>query len=476
MTLRLGVEVGHTHTDAVIIDESGTVHSAAKVPLQSLDDDSSVAAAIEAVCASVDRSEVMQAMLGSAIVERALTSRSELSRVGVLRLSAPAAVDIPPGAGWPRSLRDRVIGPARVVAGGHEFDGSEISPLDERAVIEFARSLSPDIDVVAISAPYSLASPFHETRAAAQLAEIRGPGLITVLSHQLGSLGLLERENTSILNASLLRVVQSEILRFTTALKAAGLDAKIFLTQNDGTLSSTEQATQFPLLTLGSRATSSMRGAGSLSGVPTGIVVDVGVNQTTLGTLVDGFPRESTVDGRIEGVRTNFRMPELISLPFGGDRMKGGAMNPAITRSLELACARLRTVDPSLPVIAVGEASSSLDRYLPKEQLVVPPHAELANAYGAAIADVSGSVDLMFRYQDRPRDECLAEARTQAVTRAIEAGADPDDVRVSSMTELPLTYIPGEAARVTVRAVGRLLPPADPRVPSPGGPAADLTR
>ena len=61
-----------------------------------------------------------------------------------------------------------------------------------------------------------------------------------------------------------------------------------------------------------------MRGAAYLSGVTDGIVVDIGGTSTDVGALVKGFPRESAVAVHLAGVRTSFRIPDMVSIGLGG--------------------------------------------------------------------------------------------------------------------------------------------------------------
>ena len=82
-----------------------------------------------------------------------------------------------------------------------------------------------------------------------------------------------------------------------------------------------------------------------------------------------------------------------------------------------------------------------------------PRHlGRLANAVGAAIAQVSGEVDQIF--QDLGRDDAIAEARAIAESRAINAGADGASLELVEVEDLPLAYLPGNSLRVRVRVVG----------------------
>jgi hypothetical protein len=80
------------------------------------------------------------------------------------------------------------------------------------------------------------------------------------------------------------------------------------------------------------------------------------------------------------------------------------------------------------------------------------PHLGVAIGGGAAIAQVSGVVDLVF--QGLSRDRALAEAQRLAEAKAIRAGADPTTLAVVEVEDLPLAYLPGNSLRVRLRVVG----------------------
>src|ERR671935_241148 len=167
--------------------------------------------------------------------------------------------------------------------------------------------------VVAVFAP--LRSTCEEAATAILLEEL--PELSVTLSHDLGQLGLLERENAAVLNAALKPLAERTINAIRQALVELGLRAPLYLTQNDGTLMSADYAERFPVLTFASGPANSMRGAAYLSGLRDAIVVDVGGTSSDFGALVGGFPREAGIAVTIGGVRTNFRMPDLLSLGLG---------------------------------------------------------------------------------------------------------------------------------------------------------------
>jgi N-methylhydantoinase A/oxoprolinase/acetone carboxylase beta subunit len=516
MTLKIGIDVGGTNTDAVVVDADGKVLAATK-SATTPDPFDGIRESLSKVIADVDRDQISQAMLGTTHPANAIIQRRDLERVGVLRLAAPASLGVRPGVSWPRDLLNTIMGPAEIIRGGNEFDGTEISPLDEDAVRRFAEKCAGNVAAVAVSAPFSPATYDHEQRAAAILMEELGEDFAVSMSHRVGALGLLERENATILNASLLGVARNVVNGFHAALAENGLSVDAFLTQNDGTLMTADEAVRFPVLTLGSGPTNSMRGACSLAGLSDALVVDVGGTSADVGILVDGFPRESTAAIEVGGVRTNFRMPDLISIGLGGGSVvrvgengvsvgpdsvgyrvvdealvRGGStltLSDISVRSgrltgfgdatlaesipedtvraamawvddqIRIMADRLKASRHALPLIAVGGGSHLVPDVVPGVTEVVRPnnHA-VANAYGAAIAEASGTIDRVFRYEGPGREACLEEARNLAIDAATRSGADPTKVRITSVQEVPLSYVPGQACRVQVKAAGPLAP------------------
>lgn len=152
--------------------------------------------------------------------------------------------------------------------------------------------------------------------------------LSKISSSLVGHMGLLERENASILNASILGFAQRTIQGFQSAMRALDLSCPLFLTQNDGTLTSAGSAARLPIRTFASGPTNSMRGAAFLAGLEERnrthhtksiIVIDVGGTTTDVGVLLpSGFPRQAAATIEVGGVRTNFAMADVQSIGLGG--------------------------------------------------------------------------------------------------------------------------------------------------------------
>ena len=130
---RLGIDVGGTNTDAVILDNATLeVIAAVKSPTTQQTSDG-VLASIDQVleAAQIDASRIRFAMIGTTHATNAILERRGLGRVGVIRLAAPATTAVPPLEGWPGDLKSAIGGRGAVVAGGFEVDGRTIAEIDE---------------------------------------------------------------------------------------------------------------------------------------------------------------------------------------------------------------------------------------------------------------------------------------------------------------------------------------------------------
>jgi len=510
--VRIGIDVGGTNTDAVLLEGHQVLAWAKRPTTPNVTD--GIRAALGAVFASADvaPSEIGAVMIGTTHFTNAVVQRRDLDRIGVIRLGLPATQAIPPLTDWPDDLREAVAGLVRLLPGGHQFDGREIAPLNRTLVDAVIAELREGgIGALAVSAVFSPAVPDHERIVAAWVREALPTASIT-LSHEIGRIGLLERENAAALNACLTTLAHRTIGALVQALEELGVTAALYLSQNDGTLMAAEFAARYPVLTFASGPTNSMRGAVALSGLSDAIVLDVGGTTTDGGVLVNGFPREASFEVAIGGVRTNFRMPDVVSIGFGGGSLvsaDGAEVGPqsvgyrltedaiifggqTLTASdIAVAAGRARFGDPTrarslspqlvrqalatidrrlaelvdalktsphpVPVVVVGGGSVLVPEQLEGASVVVrPTYAPVANAIGAAIAQVSGELDRVFSLEGRSRESVLAEAKGAASEMAVAAGADPATVNIVEIDEIPLAYLPSNAVRVRVKAVGDL--------------------
>jgi N-methylhydantoinase A/oxoprolinase/acetone carboxylase beta subunit len=511
--MRIGIDVGGTNTDAVLLD-GNTVLAAVK---ESTTPDvmTGIRKALRGLEAvhPVSPASIQGVMIGTTHFVNALVQARGLARTACLRLGLPATSALPPMIDWPERLKTAISGRSYLAHGGHEVDGRKISELNHDEIARIGEDMiAGRVESVAISSVFSPVSPEFEERAAQILTEVMGPDVAISLSHEIGRIGLLERENATVINAALRNMANNVVSGLIDAIRDEGISAPLYLSQNDGTLMDVEYVRRYPAATFASGPTNSMRGAAALSGYTDCAVIDVGGTTSDVGVLVNGFPRVATTEVEVAGIRTNFRMPDVLSIGIGGGShvsSDGSEVGPLsvgyelpqkalvfgghtltatdivvaagradvgdrslvahldrslVERALErIASDVARAVDQMrvsadpIPLVAVGGGSILLPDVLEGLGKVDrPENFAVANAIGAAIANVSGEIDKVYSIPAGHRESTLDEARQEAVDRAIAAGALPNSVSIVELDEVPIPYLPGNNVRIRVKAVGEL--------------------
>ncbi|KAI8268516.1 hypothetical protein K4K58_004964 [Colletotrichum sp. SAR11_239] len=334
-TLRIGVDVGGTNTDGVILDPtSSSAPSRGILASQKASTTPNPSDGINAVITQMfaqsapplDPSHVASVTIGTthfinAVVEM---DAARLARVAVIRLCGPFSADIPVGVDWPPRLRDIVCAHRGLVDGGLEIDGSLIAELDENAVRREAEAVRAkgirSVVVVGIFSPVDVV--YRQEERAAEIVRKVYPEADVVMSKDVANIGFLERENAAVLNASILPFARRTIHSFQDAVARLGLKCPVFVTQNDGTILPASAAARLPIRTFSSGPTNSMRGAAFLTQnleKEAMMVVDIGGTTTDVGLLLEnGFPRQAAAYSEISGVRTNFSYPDVKSIGLGG--------------------------------------------------------------------------------------------------------------------------------------------------------------
>jgi N-methylhydantoinase A/oxoprolinase/acetone carboxylase beta subunit len=148
-----------------------------------------------------------------------------------------------------------------------------------------------------------------------------------------------------------------------------------------------------------------------------------------------------------------------------GDPSLVSGLSPALVEAalddvrgrLGEAVDRVKLAAADVPVVLVGGGAVLVDRLDGVQRLVRPDNAGVANAIGAAFAQVGGEIDRVYSLVRHGRDEALELARAEAIKRAVDAGADPATVGIVDEEDVPLTHLPdGTATRVRVKAIGDL--------------------
>ena len=110
--------------------------------------------------------EVAAVMIGTTHFVNAVVQRCGLNRAAALRICLPSSASLRPMVDWPEDLAAVVDDGTYLVAGGHEYDGRLLAPLDEHAIA--ARGMrAADVTAAAVTAVFSPLTDELEARAAA---------------------------------------------------------------------------------------------------------------------------------------------------------------------------------------------------------------------------------------------------------------------------------------------------------------------
>jgi N-methylhydantoinase A/oxoprolinase/acetone carboxylase beta subunit/DUF917 family protein len=334
---RIGVDVGGTNTDAVVVDPSqqstpsrGLLahYKTPTTPDVTGGIETAVRTVLEKSC--LPPSSIASVTVGTTHFINAVVEQDarRLKRVAILRLSKSFLREVPPFSEFPAGLTSIVKGYVGYCDGGLHIDGSEEAPIVEDQVVERCKEIKAlGLTAVVVVGCFSpIDEVFRQEDRVREIVLREIPGVDVIVSHEVANIGLLERENASILNAAILRYAKRTVKGFRRAMKALNLSCPLFLTQNDGTLLDSASAAKIPIRTFSSGATNSMRGAAYLAGHETGnekntsaIVVDIGGTTSDVGVLLpSGLPRQASAYVTVAGVRVNYSMPHLHSIGLGG--------------------------------------------------------------------------------------------------------------------------------------------------------------
>ncbi len=507
--IRIGVDVGGTNTDAVVMQSDeflgGAKSSTTKDILSGVEN--AIKAALNQ--AKIESKDVEALIIGTTHFVNAIVQRKKLAKTGLIRICLPSGGSILPFADWPKELVDSMNGKFQLVKGGFEMDGSEIAKLDEKEIINALSELKKlGCDQIAISSVFATVRGDMEQEAF-DIIKKNSPNINISLSKNIGGMGLLERENAALINATLKPLAKEVVDSFEELGNKMNLKCPMFFTRNDGTLIQSSEVIDLPVLTFACGPTNSMRGAAFLSKEKNALVVDVGGTTTDVGEVKDGFPRQAGTYVTVADVRTNFSMPDVISFGLGGgsiinsdklsigpqsvgheliDKAKifggdiltasdvavsfgrckmGTSEAPEITNKNEIInlmdqmvedkVVRARTSSQKIPIIAVGGGSVMLNNEIDGLKVIKPPHNDLANAVGAAIAQVSGQVSKVVLIDDKvDRESAIKEVTDEATRLAIKRNANPDSINVLAVSDMPLSYLPGNNLLINVTVVGDL--------------------
>ncbi len=490
----VGIDIGGTNTDAVLVGQDGEIVAKIKIATSERLHES-VVEAIQTLCPGKD---IARIAIGTTFATNAVLERKELSQVGVIRIAGQKPT-IPSGYSWPQELKELVIKKTITIDGGYRCDGSSLNSFSvEEAQKAFRILVDEGVQAIAIIGVYSPLNS-HEEKLVEEIAK----SLPVSCSCDIGGIGFLERESATILNAALKRALYTGFTKMEEAIRHQGISCPIFMVKNDGSIMSIQDAIQNPILTIAAGQTNSFFGASRIAKVDDAIVIDIGGTSTDIGIVTNGAAKRSCHEASIGDVVLQFPMPDALSLAIGGGTIvrangilgpdsvgkrlkqeayvfggntltltdiaiKAGKMHVAhaqvervpidisfaldvldsVREQIAKAIRLMQGKDRTLPVIICG--GGALLGY--QDGMILPESAGFANAYGAAMAGVSYTVDRTVSLLER--EKTLDRLKNESIAKAIEKGASPKSTQITHVEISPYAYSKEAQARVIITASG----------------------
>ena len=414
MSYRLGVDVGGTFTDFLLLNEDTGETKTAKVP--STPDDSSIGVlhGLAKICDSsgIDPSNIKLVMHGTTVATNAvLTGRG--AKVCLITTSGyedtlQVARSFCPGGlgGWVSFVKKPLLAPLELTIGANEriaADGSIVSELDESALRESLMSCMPDdIEALTICFINAYINGEHEQRARAIAQDFFPKIPISISSEVVPEMQEYERTETTVVNS----YVRPEVARYVNNLQGAlnerlGYDTQLSILRSDGGLASSRAAAESPVNLLMSGPAGGVTGAlffCTKAGFSNILTFDMGGTSTDVALIQNGRARvrRETIVG---DVRVRAPSVDVRTVGAGGGSI---AFVPELTKALRVGPESAGAVPGPACYMKGGEAPTVCDAnvvlgYLPSDVQLggdMQINRDASVAAVQSVADAMG-VDLM---------------------------------------------------------------------------------
>ncbi len=410
MAYRLGVDVGGTFTDFLLMnEETGETHTA-KVPSTPEDSSIGVLNGIARVCeeSGIDARDIRLVMHGTTVATNAvLTGRG--ARVGLVTTAGfedtlQVARSYCPGglAGWVSYIKSPLLAPLELTIGAHEriaSDGSVVTPLDVDRLREDLRALRATGEVEALTICFINAylNREHEEQAKAVASEIFGDTPISISSDVVPEMQEYERTETTVVNS----YVRPEVARYVDNLQAAleermGGDTHLSILRSDGGLASARASSESPVNLLMSGPAGGVAGAiyfCSRAGYGNILTFDMGGTSTDVALIQDSRARVRR-ETYVGDVRVRAPSVDVRTVGAGGGSI---AFVPELTRALRVGPESAGAVPGPACYMKGGEEPTVCDAnvvlgYLPSD---VQLGGKMEINYDASVKAVQKVADAM---------------------------------------------------------------------------------
>ncbi|MEW1931633.1 hydantoinase/oxoprolinase family protein [Rhodococcus sp. NPDC079359] len=306
MRYRLGVDVGGTFTDVLLLEETTGTTYRAKTPSTPADQSVGVLNGIDKVCseAGIEPSEIDQVLHGTTVATNAIL-QGRGARVGLVttdgfRQVLQIARSYVPGglAGWiiwPKPEPLAALENTVEVVGRLAADGSEVTALDEnQARGQLRRLAGAGIEALTISLINSYANDAHEKKIAEWAADELPDIPISISSQVLPEMREYERTLTTVANSYVQPEVSRYVRNLDNSLQDRGIKAPLSILRSDGGLVQSAKASEAPVSLLLSGPAGGVTGAvwfAEQAGFSDFLTFDMGGTSTDVALVLGGQPR-----------------------------------------------------------------------------------------------------------------------------------------------------------------------------------------
>jgi N-methylhydantoinase A len=336
--VRVGVDVGGTFTDVVVIDhETLEVVGQLKVP--------TTHTAAEGVARGISNAiERALVQLGISPEEVIFIAHSTTQATNALLEGDVAAVGvIGVGRGvesWPARLATRVpaieLAPGRILAPAHRFIKSANGVDRELIASLIAELCQMGAEVIVASEAFGVDHPQKEELIA---EEARRCGMLATTGHEVSTLyGLRTRTRTAVLNAAILPKMMETAELTARSVARAGITAPLMIMRSDGGVMSIAEVQRRPIMTMLSGPAAGIAGALIYERVSDGIFIEVGGTSADVSVIRDGQPQSAPA--RVGGHRIFLNTLDSRTLAIAGGsllRESGGEIVDVGPRSAHIA-------------------------------------------------------------------------------------------------------------------------------------------
>lgn len=303
----IGLDVGGTHTDVVLLDTDG-LKKEIKVPTDPLDLFNSVLSGLTAITEDLDPEEINRIVLSTTLTTNAIV-QNKIPPVAMIVSSGPG-ID-------PEFFRTNAN--YFVVSGSIDHRGREIEPIDVDEINAIAARLeNEEIQHVGVVGKFSVRNPCHEL----QISEILKKSFNKIfMGHRIsGNLNFARRIATTFLNASVYPIHKDFYHAVQKSLAAKGLRLPLRLLKADGGNMQFESSIEYPAQTILSGPAASVMGAVAFgSEEEDTLVMDIGGTTTDMAVLIGRAPVLDPLGIELASYKTLIRSLETLSIGLGGD-------------------------------------------------------------------------------------------------------------------------------------------------------------